>query len=642
MGMSRRRTAGWASLVAFGLTGVSLAQVAAPVAKPQPEQVNVAADTQTSSTVKVTEHGRPGGISARREAEHVYLAGAKAVEHNNLREAYGDFAKAMSLDPANRDYAAAEEIAKANLTTQLLQGADKARLLGRNDEANSKLREATAFDPKNPAVLQHEDSLLNMTADDRESNGVQLAGIIALQPSSDNHSFHMHSSGQTILQQVLSAYGINATVDPSVQVNRTSFDGDDIDFKQASHMLQMATNSFFVVLDPKRVLVAKDTKENRDRYQRQVLETVYLPGLTPAEMTDVGNMARTLFDAQQTSAQANGTLTVRAPESRLLALNHTLANLLDGKSQIDLEVRLIEIDTSRTTNIGVQLPQSFTAFNVESEVQSIINSNQSLVQQIIANGLAPAGDLQAIVAVLIASGQVSNPLLNQAFGVFGNGLTLTGVTIPSVTANLALNSSDTRMLEDVHLRLQDKDAGTVMVGEKYPIETSSYSGLTGTGTSIAGISTAGLSSELAALGLSAGSSIQQPIPQVQYQDIGLNLKVTPHILRSQDVTLELELKLQALAGASLNDIPELTNRAFNATLTARDGITTAFVSDLTKQESAAVSGIPGLSELPGFRSTTDSTRNLQKSTLLILMTPHLIRREHTEIAGPAVMLPHHE
>ncbi len=604
------------------------------------------ATTNTASTSPAQEAGKNRvhtvDASKRHEAERAYVAGAKAVEHNNLHEAYSDFLKASALDAENRDYAAAEQIAKGNLVTQLLQEADKARLLGRVDEANARLREATMLDPNNPAVLQHEDSLLSMAPDDRADNTVQLSGNIALQPLQDRHNFHLRTSGQAILQQVLSSYGISASVDPSVQVSRTSFDGDGIDFQQACHMLQLATNSFFVVLDPKRVLVAKDTKENRDRYQRQMLETVYLPGLTPAEMTDVSNMARTLFDAQQTTAQGNGTLTVRAPEARLIALNHTLANLLDGKSQIDLEVRLVEIDTSRTINVGVQLPQQFSAFNVQSEVQSIINSNQSLVQQIIANGLAPAGDLEAIVAVLIASGQVSNPLLNQAFGIFGGGLTLTGVTIPQATANLALNSSETRMLEDVHLRMQDKDPGTLMIGEKYPIETSSYSGLTGASASIAGISTAGLSSELAALGLGSSGAIQQPIPQVQYQDIGLNLKVTPHILRSQDVTLELDLKLQALAGTSLNDIPELTNRAFNATVTARDGITTVFVSDLTKQESAAVSGVPGLSEIPGFRSTTDSDRQLQKSTLLIMMTPHLIRRDHTQVAGPAIMMPHHE
>jgi type II secretory pathway component GspD/PulD (secretin) len=151
-----------------------------------------------------------------------------------------------------------------------------------------------------------------------------------------------------------------------------------------------------------------------------------------------------------------------------------------------------------------------------------------------------------------------------------------------------------------------------------------------------------LSSELAALGLGGSTNSQQPIPQVQYQDIGLTFKITPHVLRSADVSLDLQLKLQALAGAVIDNIPELTNREFNATVTAHDGRTTAFLSDLTKQESNAVSGVPGISELPGFQSTTDLNRQVSKGTLLILITPHILRRAQTEVAGPAILLPRHE
>ena len=606
---------------------------------PGQSQTDPATDSD-SSTVKA----HKVSASARHEAEHLYLEGAKAMQQDDLQTAQQDFAKASGLNPRSVDYRTAEQIARTNLVTQLLRASDKAQILGNDLESQAKLQQAAALDPNNPAVLQHE-SIFGSRGKSEGSNdtaSIELAGSTALQPTAELHSFHLHTSGQQIIQQVLSAYGITPTIDPSVKVNHTSFDADDVDYEHAARMVRLATGSFFVVLDPKRVLVAKDTKENQDRFQREMLETVYLPGLTPEEAKSVGDMARVLFDAQQATVATNGTLTVRAPEARLIALNHTLIDLLDGRAQVDVEVRLIAIDTSHTTNIGVQVPQQFSAFNVESEVQSIINNNQSLVQQIIANGLAPAGDLEAIVAVLIASGQVTSPLLNEAFGVFGNGLTLTGVTIPSVTANFALNSSETRMLEDVHLRLQDKDAGTITVGEKYPIETSSYSGLTSSSLSIPGVSSAGLSSELAALGLGGAASSQQPIPQVQYQDIGLNLKLTPHILRSRDVVLDMELKLQALAGAALNNIPELTNRQFNATLTARDGQTTAFMSNLTKQESKAVSGVPGLSELPGFQSTTDTNRQLSKSTLLILITPHILRRAQTEVAGPALLLPRHE
>ena len=254
----------------------------------------------------------------------------------------------------------------------------------------------------------------------------------------------------------------------------------------------------------------------------------------------------------------------------------------------------------------------------------------------------PNKSVAAIAAVLIASGQVSSSVLTQAFATFGGGLTLTGLTLPGATANLALNSSSTHVLEDIHLRLQDQDKGTVLIGEKYPIQTSSYSGLTGTSVNIPGVSSAGLSSELAALGLSGASATQQPIPQVQYQDIGLNLNVTPHVLRSNDVSLNFDMKIQALAGSVLNNIPELTNRQFTMTTTAKLGQSAVFFSDLTKQESTAVSGVPGVSDLPGFGSTTDQNRNLTTGTLLVIITPRILRRENTELAGPAIVLPRHE
>ncbi len=609
---------------------------AAPAASPiKPAPPTVPATPPERHSVSVKE---------KHEAEKVYLAGARAVEKKDLETALEDFRKAQLLDPANQDYVTAAQIARANLVTQLVGESDRAQTLNRPEEARAKLMEASTLAPDNPSVLQHLDPGKGsemLRKDDPES--VQLAATVALQPANGRHSFHMHGTGQEILKQVLSAYGITPTIDPSVEVKRTSFDGDDVTYQEAARMLQMATDSFFVPLDSVRVLVAKDTKQNRDQFMREVVETVYLPGLSASEMTDMGALARNLFDAQQSTVQqGTNTLTVRAPQVKLTALNRTLADLLDGRSQIDLEIRLIEIDTSRTRNVGVQAPQQFTAFNVDSELNSVINGNSSLVQQIVSSGLAPAGDLAAIAAVLIASGQVSSSVLTQAFATFGGGLTLTGVTLPGVTANLALNASNTHMLEDVHLRLQDQGKGALKIGEKYPIQTSSYSGLTGSSVSIPGVSTAGLSSELAALGLSGASATQQEIPQVQYQDIGLDLNVTPHVLRSNDVSLDFDMKLQALAGSTLNNIPELTNRQFTMTTTAKEGQSAVFFSDLTKQEATAVSGVPGVSDLPGFGQTTDQNRTISTGTLLVIITPRILRREHTEVAGRAIVLPRHE
>jgi hypothetical protein len=572
---------------------------------------------------------------AKQEAEKAYLAGARAIENDDLETAHASFSEATRLDPKNPDYSAAEQLLRGDLVTQLIQQADKAETLNHPDEARSKLLEAATLAPDNPSVLQHLDphsNALSPRTGGDDSGEVSLEPVVVLSPEAKLQSFHIRGTGQELLKQVLSAYGISPSIDSSVEVKHTSFDGDDLSYAQAAHLLQLATHTFFVPLDPKRVLVAKDTKDNRSRFERQVVETVYLPGLSSTELTDMSNIARTLFNAQQASVQpGNNTLTVRAPQTHLTALNHTLASLLDGRSQVDIEVRLIEIDTSRSTNVGVQPPQQFTAFNAESELQNIINNNQSLVQQVVANGLAPAGDLGAIVAILLAAGEVTDPLLSGSFATFGNGLTLTGLEVPSVTANLALNSSKTRMLEDVHLRLQDQAEGDVKVGEKYPIETSSYSGLATSNVNIPGVSTAGLSSELAALGLGGAAGSQATIPQV-----------TPHVLRSDNVDMTFDLKLQALAGSSLNDIPELTNREFSAIANAKAGRSVIFLSDLSKQEAVAVSGIPGISDLPGFQGATDETKTRQTTSLLIIITPEIVRHDHTELAGPAILLPAHD
>jgi type II secretory pathway component GspD/PulD (secretin) len=130
---------------------------------------------------------------------------------------------------------------------------------------------------------------------------------------------------------------------------------------------------------------------------------------------------------------------------------------------------------------------------------------------------------------------------------------------------------------------------------------------------------------------------------VQYQDLGLILKVTPRIDRNDNdnVVLKLDLKIQALQGASLNGLPVLTNRSFTADINLRGGASALVVGDLTRQESNAVSGTPGLTELPGFSPLSSTTKEYDVSNLAILVTPHILRRRHSTLTGPLIPLPHH-
>ncbi len=347
-------------------------------------------------------------------------------------------------------------------------------------------------------------------------------------------------------------------------------------------------------------------------------------------------MARNLFEAPQTVVEPSaGTLTIRASESALNALNATLRDLLDGRSQVLLDVRLIQIARLGERNTGVHLPQQMGVFNLYAETRSILNANQDLVQQIVSSGLAAPGDFLAIIGILLASGQVSNPFLSGGFATFGGGsLSTFGFAPGTVSLNLNLNSSDSRELDQIQLRLGDGEAGTLRTGVRYPIQTSSFSSLAGSGPNIPGLTGAGNSGALQGL-LSSLSAVPN-VPQIEYQDLGLTLKATPKVMRNGDVALTIDMKIDALAGSSINGNPILNNRAYSGVVTLKEGEAVEVVSELDKQESRAVSGTPGLSEIPGLNNLTGKDNTTNYATLLIVMTPHVIRG--TQLAGHSPMM----
>ncbi len=433
-----------------------------------------------------------------------------------------------------------------------------------------------------------------------------------LSPQDGLQSFHLHTDKRTLISQVLSAYGIRATVDQSVNAQSIRFDTDEVNFTDAAELLKLASGTFFVPLDSKSVIVVADTQQNRARFEHRAMRIFYFPGLNSKELTDMGNIARDVFGAEQSVMEpGKGTLTVRAPEPQMDALNQTYTELLVGRSVVQLDVRLYEIDKTKATNVGVVLPSSTTVFNVSSEINSILKNNSSLVDQLLTEEPSLAGNYEAILAALIASGALTGTVFNGPFAVFGGGLTETGLDLSGVTVNMLLNSSDARSFNQQMLRVTDQEEATIRSGERYPIMTSSDSSLAGS------------------------SSSSGTIPQFNYEDLGLTLKVTPHVEMSGDVSLKLEMKISTLAGASLNKIPILANRQYSGVVSLPLGDTAILMSDLSKQESLNITGVPGFSGGTNRQDTKDIME------LAIEITPHLVREAHQGAVEPILLLPRH-
>jgi general secretion pathway protein D len=636
----RKVRAEFAAMIAMSLaTALAGAQqtqapAQAPSSVPQGAASNAPSEKDKVSPKTVTNKDR-------RRATKLFLQASKLFEKQQYDAALRDYQEAVELDPENPNYAAATVIARSHEVTELIQTAAKARIRGDKTAEQAALEKAAKLDPHNIEVAQHLDEMAADAAAERVKpiydQGVNSLGPApTLAPTAGTHSFHLKTDRRTVIQTVYRSYGIEASVDQSVTGPQVRFDMDDATFGQAAQAVSLVTDSFTVPLDAHRALVAKDTRDNRQQYMREEFETVYLGGLSTADMTEVGTLAKTVFQVQQVAVQqTGGTLTIRATTDKLNAFNETLRELLDGRSQVLLDVRLIQLAHTNQRNTGVQPPQQITAFNVYTEEQSILNQNQALVQQIIASGLAAPGDTLAILGILLASGQVSSSLFQNGIALFGGGLTLTGLSLPPVTLNLNVNSSESRELDQVQLHLGDGEEGTIKSGSRYPIETSQYSNLGTSGVVIPGLTTAGTSGSLSSL-LSQLNSGSQTIPQVEYQDLGLTFKATPRVIRNGEVALTMDLKITALAGSSINGLPILNNRSYSGVATLKDGSGVVLVSEVDKEESRALSGLPGLTEIPGLNNITSTDVQKNYASLLIIVTPHVIRG--TQAAGHSPMI----
>ncbi len=630
-----------------------------------------------------TRHRSPGvvghpvestpGKRQMREADDAYLAGAKKLQHDDLTGAEKDFQRAVTLNPTNPSYAVAVSVTHEHQVGNLVQHAAKARIAGDDKTADSYLELARAIDPESPLVLEHSGPFVRGAARvmptgvapgqigaaipplaDRQQivaaalaspgwkiQAPVLAGVVRLTPDDAAKDFTLSGPSAEVIRNVALTYGIHAIVEDAVEPKNLKFNIENVKYDQAMRTLMEMAHVFAVPVDETTVIVADDTSANRQRLERQLEETVYLPGLANDQINELAQVVKSVFDVKQAAIQTgSGSMVIRAPQTILEPLNQTLKDLIDNNAEVMVEVKLYEVDATNTVTAGGTVPTQFNVFNVQQAANSIVNSNQALVLQAIAQGYVPAGTSNLEIALaLIQLGLVQSTLASNLIGVIGGGLIQTGISASTnTTFNLGLNTSDTRTLDDVQLRVGDHQAATFREGNKYPITQSTYSsGLSTAGTALGAAGNATIN------GVSVSSLLQQyaggsslTIPQVTYEDLGITLKTTPVIEKSGRVNMLLDLKIEALSGSSLDGNPVLQSRQFSTDLTVADGESALLVSNVTKSESAAMTGFPGLSELPGFQLPLEDTLDKSNNQLVVVVTPHVVRHRSNLIAGPRI------
>ncbi len=646
-------------------TVLLLAATFAAAQQPQPAPVNTSSASVQSPNTPVTPDQRPAPLPVSsknvRRAAKLYLSAAKLYEAAQFEPAMNQYQEAAALDPSNQNYPAAVELARSHAITALIQDAAKSRAQNNPAAARVALAHALELDPKNASVVERMRLLADDTVAENTPRGpvhaprYEFAPPVDLEPKAGTQTFHLHIAAQQLIKQVYQAYGITAALDSTVPNTVVRFDLDDASFTEATHALSMVTNSFAEPIDPHRVIVARDTPQMRTQYQRYAYESISLAGLSLGgaagggssnAMTDVQAIAKNIFDIQRMNLDSGeATLSLRAAPSTLTAFNNTWNGLSQGRPEAVVDVKVIQLAHINARNTGIQTPQQMSVFNVLAEADSVLQANQALVQEIIASGLASPNDIATILAILLASGQANSSVFNNGFAIFGGNCSLSsgtcsptafGVSPGPITLNLNVNSSDTHQLDNYQFRLQDGEEGTLKSGTRYPITTSTYTSSLSSSLNIAGLNSAGNSGSLT--GILSQLSSTPTVPQIQYEDLGLTFKATAHILRSGDVALSVDMKILSLAGGTVNGIPVLTNRGYTGTATLREGEAAVVAGEVDSSEMRAVSGMPGLSEVPGLNDITDKSTNKNEATLLIVITPHIVRFPYGRDWTPMQML----
>lgn len=569
--------------------------------------------------------GIPGAPScmvtpqSRQDAHRAFALGMKLQKQKRLDEALVEFEKAATLVPQDLQYATLRQLVRQQVIYDHMQRGNAALAENRPVEALGEFRDVLHMDPGNDFAQRQLEDALGRTdpAHARTPRLVDQSEEIRVVPKDTLQSFHFRGDSRQLITQVAAAYGISAILDDAVVSRRLRFDVDDVGFYQAMRLVGAVTKTFWAPLQTTQIMVATESTENHRLYDRLGLRTFYIPDAgSPQELQDIVNLLRNVFEIKTVSFNnQESTVTLKAPQNVLRAATQFLEQLGTSHPEVMLDVRVYEVSRTLIHNFGLQVPNQFNLYNIPVGALGLTlaggQSIQDLINQLIASGGINQANTSAIAALLAQLTGGSTSIFSQPLATFGNGLTLFGVSLGTLGAQISRNESLLRSLQHVTLRAaQGKDAN-INLGSRYPIINASFAPI---------YNTSAISQAI------GNNSYIAPVPSFSYEDIGLTLKVKPYIHGDNDVSLTIDLKVRSLTGAGVNGVPVIGNREYNGSINAKNEQSVVIAGQITESEQHSLSGIPGIGQIPLLtRAVTSNSTEKDQDEMLVVITPHIIR-----------------
>jgi general secretion pathway protein D len=292
-----------------------------------------------------------------------------------------------------------------------------------------------------------------------------------------------------------------------------------------------------------------------------------------------------------TPDKATNSLIIVASANDYETLLGVIKKLDIRRRQVYVEAVIMEITLDKSRDLGVEFRG--TAANGDSAVIGGTNF-----------------DFKGNVNELFAALATGNPLIFGGTGLIAGGIagsvTLPdGTKVPAITAVLraAQTRSNINILSSPHLLTLDNKEAEIVVGSNVPFITSQARDSTNLGNTI---------------------------NTVERKDVGITLRLTPHIHESDFVSLDIFQESSAIAASSLLDAntvgPTTTKRSAKTSVLVKNGDTVVLGGMMQETFTNTTSQVPILGDIPLlgnlFRFKSVSR---QKTNLLIMLTPRIIR-----------------
>jgi general secretion pathway protein D len=359
---------------------------------------------------------------------------------------------------------------------------------------------------------------------------------------------------------------ISLIFDPAFRDTPVTVDLRNSTLEDALGTVASATRTFFRVTAPKTVVVIPDTPAKRREYEEEVVRTFYLSN---ADLKETMDLLRMVLDARRISpTTATNALTIKDTPERIAAAARVLSAVDKARPEVIIDVELLEVDRTRLQEYGLQIASSgSTGLNGSAGIAT--NATNTTTLQTLRNLTS---------ADIIATG------------------------LPTLYYRLLKSDSNTRTLANPQLRTTDGVAAKARFGEQVPVPVTVFSPI------------------------ATGGVAQQPVTTFNYQNIGVNIDITPRTHHDDDVTLQLNVVVSNISGTGFQGLPTFGNREINTMIRLRDGETNMLAGLIRDDERQSLEGIPGLVDLPLVgRLFAHNTKTQDQTDVILTLTPHIIR-----------------